>query len=484
MKSRYLLLAATSLIVAVLIAGCTGNVNPGTATTSPATPVPSPSGTVAPVTTLYASPAKISTTPELVAFVANAAAYARENGKEKAISSFNDPNGTFISGNMHIFAIDYNGNVLADALEPGIVGTNILNMTDPFGTPLVQNLAETARFGRGYVSYSYPNAGRNQTVEPQIAVAEDVDGTYYVAAGMFASEGAIYPSVVLNTSGTHPGVDDLVAYVKSAVTYARANGKEKALQAFSDPKGQFVQGELVMMAFDYNGTNLAAPPYSPELTKYRINLLNYNDPDGVDTIRGMRDIAREGGGFFYTVANVKVNGKEVYMPKIDYAEPVDGDWWIFSGIIVPGYGRNGSGDLTGIQVRNRTRADLYDLVDQAVAFAKTTGRVKTLAEINNSNGQFVHGDLFVWAESSNGTLLADPFWKSGIGRNQIDYTDRYGMKTTRVGIEAMENGTGFSHALFPNTAANGTADVPKLIYMKAVDDTWWIGGGVYGVEVK
>jgi hypothetical protein len=58
------------------------------------------------------------------------------------------------------------------------------------------------------------------------------------------------------------------------------------------------------------------------------------------------------------------------------------------------------------------------------------------------------------------------------------------MKTTRVGIDAMENGTGFSHALFPNTAMNGTADVPKLIYMKAVDDTWWIGSGVYGVEVK
>ena len=57
------------------------------------------------------------------------------------------------------------------------------------------------------------------------------------------------------------------------------------------------------------------------------------------------------------------------------------------------------------------------------------------------------------------------------------------MKTTRVGIDAMQNGTGFSHALFQDTASNGTALVPKLIYMKAVDDAWWIGGGVYGVAV-
>jgi signal transduction histidine kinase len=484
MNSSYLLLVATFLIAAVLAAGCTGNSGPGTATPSSATPVSTPSGTVVSVSTPYTPPAKITTTPELVAFVANAAAYARENGREKAITAFNDPTGRFVLGTMHIFAIGYDGTVLADAREPEIVRTNIRDMTDSFGTPLVQNLAETARFGRGYVSYTYRNPEKNFTVEPQISVVEDVDGTYYVAAGMFASEGEVYPSVILNTSGMQPGVDDLVAYVKSAVTYARENGKEKALAVFNDPKGPFVKGELVMMAFDYNGANFASPPYSPELTKYHINLINYHDPDGVDTIRGMRDIAREGGGFFYTVTKVKTNGKEVYVPKIDYAEPVDGDWWVFSGIIVPEYTRIGAGDLAGIQIRNHTREELYELVNRTVVSAKTNGKEKTFAEINNPDGQFVIGDLFVWAESSDGTLLADPFWKSGIGKNQIDYADRYGIKTTQVGIEAMKNGTGFSHALFPNTAVNGTSDVPKLIYMKTVDDTWWIGGGVYGVEVR
>lgn len=386
MNSRYLLLVATFLIAVVLTAGCTGNSGPGTATPSSATPVSTPSGTVVSVSTPYTPPAKITTTPELVAFVASAAAYARENGREKAITAFKDPNGTFVLGNMHIFAIGYDGTVPADAREPEIVGTNIRNMTDSFGTLLVQNLAKTARFGRGYVSYPYPNPGKNFTVEPQIAVVEDVDGTYYVAAGMFASEGEVYPSVTLNTSGKQHGVDDLVAYVKSAVTYARANGKEKALAVFNDPKGQFVQGELVMMAFDYNGTNLASPPYSPELTRYHINLINYHDPDGVDTIRGMRDIAGEGGGFFYTVAKVKANGKEVYMPKVDFAEPVDGDWWVFSGIIVPEYARIGAGDLAGIQVRNHTRTELDDLVKRAVASGKTNGKEKTLAEINNPGG--------------------------------------------------------------------------------------------------
>lgn len=81
-------------------------------------------------------------------------------------------------------------------------------------------------------------------------------------------------------------------------------------------------------------------------------------------------------------------------------------------------------------------------------------------------------------------MLADPYWRSGIGQNFIDYTDLYGMKTTKVGIDAMRNGTGFSHALFPDTAVNGTAMIPKLTYQKAIDGSWWIGSGAYGIEVR
>jgi signal transduction histidine kinase len=66
----------------------------------------------------------------------------------------------------------------------------------------------------------------------------------------------------------------------------------------------------------------------------------------------------------------------------------------------------------------------------------------------------------------------------------MEYADQYGMKTTLVGIQAMESGTGFSRALFPDTAMNETESVQKLIYMKAVDDTWWIGSGIYGIDVK
>ncbi len=472
MAPRTLLLIAL-VAAAALFAGCVQS--------PPANTTPAVTSTV---TVPATPPAAITTTPDLIAFVERAASFARENGRARALAAFNSPNGSFVVGNVHVFAVDYNGTLLADPTEPESVGTDISNLTDSFGILLVKRLAETARFGRGFVSYDYPNPRNNAVAEPKLTVVEDVDGAYYVAAGFYASEGDVFPSVVLNTTGPKTNVSDLVAYVRSAVAYARENGREKALVAFNDPTGGFVRGELVPMALDDNGTVLASPPYAPEVAADRINLVNYNDPDGVGTVRGMRDLARSGGGFLYTVAKVTVNGTEVLVPKIDYAEPVDGTWWLFSGVIDPSYIQIAAGNLTGVQVRQHSRFELYDLVSRAVDFAKTNGSAQALAAINNPTGPFVRGDLFVWAEGTNGTVLADPFWKEGIGKNYLDFADPNGMKTTRVGIDAMQNGTGFSRTLFQDTAANGTAWVPKLVSMKAVDDAWWIGGGIYGVEVK
>jgi signal transduction histidine kinase len=227
---------------------------------------------------------------------------------------------------------------------------------------------------------------------------------------------------------------------------------------------------------------LIASSISPETASDRINLINYHDPDGVTTIREMRDLAKQGGGLSYTVALVTKDGKSFYAPKMDYAEPVDNTYWIFSGIIIPEYEQLRQGNLTGITVRNHTRTDLYDLVDRATSFAKIHGKEKTLAEINDPRGQFVQGDLFVWAESIDGTVLADPYWKEGIGKNWMNTTDAYGEKTTVVSTNAIRSGTGFTHVMFPDTSGGSTTPVPKLVFMKPVDDTWWIGSGIYGIQ--
>ena len=467
----YLFLTILVIIVCIVTAGCTSSKGSKDSGQAPliTTPTPKIPG--------------VGTTPaDLTTLVNRAVAYARENGREKAIAAFNDPNGSFVQGDVYVFSEAYDGTALAEPFHHELVGTSVKNMTDRYGVPLFQNVVETTRYGIGFMSYDYPNPKNNNRIEPKLSVVSDVDGTYYVGAGTYEGAGIVYPSAALGPATREYTVTDLTGFVKQAVTYARANGKEKAIAVFNDPKGQFADGELAIMAVDFNGT-VIANSLSPDTAKNHINLINYHDPDGVPTIREMRDLALKGGGFSYTVAAVTKDRKTFYAPKIDYAEPVDNEYWIFAGIIIPGYEQLRAGNLTGIVMRNHTRTEMYDLVDSAVTYAKTNGKEKTLAEINNPRGRFVNNDLFVWAETFDGTILADPFLKDVIGKNQMNYTDPYGAKTTVVGINAIRSGTGFSHAMFPDTAANHTVSVPKLVYMKAVDDTWWIGSGVYGVQV-
>jgi signal transduction histidine kinase len=123
-------------------------------------------------------------------------------------------------------------------------------------------------------------------------------------------------------------------------------------------------------------------------------------------------------------------------------------------------------------------------VNRAVRYAQVNGKEKALAEFSNPAGMFTHGDHFVWAEASDGTLLADPYWKEMVGTNLLGYSDPYGEKTTVVALDTIRTGSGFVHGMFPDTARGGTVPVPKLMYLKAVNDTWWIGSGIYGVEVR
>jgi signal transduction histidine kinase len=473
MNSRDFLLLILLIAGLVLAAGCSQPVTQPGVTGQPAltaAPAPAPQ-----------SPQKLINPADLTVRVKEAVAYARENGREKAIAAFNDPNGSFVRDHVYVFAEDYDGLALAEPFEQNLVGTNIRNMTDRYGVLLIRKLEETGRYGIGYVSYDYPNPKNNKAIEPKLSVVADVDGTYYVGAGAYAGSGLVYPSSALGPATHEYTVPELTAFVKNTVAYARENGKEKTFQAFNNRSGRFADGELTIIAVDYNGTMLASS-ISPDTAKDRVNLINYHDPDGVTTIREMRDLARQGGGYSYTVATVTKDGKTFYAPKIDYAEPVDDNYWVFSGIIVPGYEQLRNGNLTGMTVRNHTRTEVYDLVDRAVAYAKVNGKEKTLAEINNPDGQFANGDLFVWAEDFNGTVLADPYWKEGVGKNWIDFSDAYGAKTTVVGINAIKSGTGFTHAMFPDTAKGHTASIPKLVYAKPVDDTWWIGSGIYGVQ--
>jgi polar amino acid transport system substrate-binding protein len=121
----------------------------------------------------------------LQSFVKSALEYATINGREKALSEFNNQTGIFVKGDLYIFAYDYNGTVIALPFQKELLGTNRVGNTDPDGVHYVRDIGEMARKGGGYVEYRYPDPSRNFSIQKKVSYALDVDGTWYVGSGYY-----------------------------------------------------------------------------------------------------------------------------------------------------------------------------------------------------------------------------------------------------------------------------------------------------------
>ncbi len=91
---------------------------------------------------------------------------------------------------------------------------------------------------------------------------------------------------------------EAVALVQRAAAYIRQHGRERALAAFNAPKGEFVDGELYIFAFDLKGDGtVRANAAFPQLVGK--NLLGLTDPDGVTITKKILETAnsKEGKGW-------------------------------------------------------------------------------------------------------------------------------------------------------------------------------------------
>jgi len=268
--------------------------------------------------TLCLASDQTASSEEVIALLDEAVAYVNNNGMEKALQEFNNPAGSFVRVDLYIFAYDFNETCLAHPINPELVGqTGLLDIND---VDVAGREIALAKRGGGTMYIVFPNPSHEGKEELKQLYLENVNDTMYLGSGRYLSG--------IRASFDQAERDELVAFVDEALKFAQENGKEKALQAFNDPEGNFTRDGLYIFAYDNGGQNLALS-HQPELVG--TNRIDAQDPNGVYFIQQIIDVARNGDGFTYYVYPDPSNNMTQEL-KLSYVKDVDGTWFLGSGI--------------------------------------------------------------------------------------------------------------------------------------------------------
>ncbi len=117
------------------------------------------------------------------------------------------------------------------------------------------------------------------------------------------------------------------------------------------------------------------------------------------------------------------------------------------------------------------------MVEKAVAYYKANGKEKAFAEIDNPQGQFVKGDLYVFVYDLNGKCVAHGFKKAMIGLDLANLKDPDGKLFVKERIEiAKTKGKGWQDYKFTNPLTKKVEQ--KTAWIEKADD-FIFGCGTY-----
>jgi signal transduction histidine kinase len=109
------------------------------------------------------------------------------------------------------------------------------------------------------------------------------------------------------------------AMVKKAVEFLKANGKDKALAEFSNPKGKFIDRDLYIFVYDLDGKCVAHGFNQKMIGK---DLLEMKDPDGKFYVKERIEIVKsKGSGWqdykFTNPLSKKLEQKTAFVQKVE-----------------------------------------------------------------------------------------------------------------------------------------------------------------------
>lgn len=95
-------------------------------------------------------------TDEAVALVAEAIAFYKANGKEKALAEISKPEGNFVKEDLYVFAYSPTAIIIAHGGDPKLVGQDFSDVHDSDGKYFAREFTKIGPEG-GWVDYKWMN---------------------------------------------------------------------------------------------------------------------------------------------------------------------------------------------------------------------------------------------------------------------------------------------------------------------------------------
>ncbi|KIF79849.1 cache domain-containing protein [Noviherbaspirillum autotrophicum] len=139
-----------------------------------------------------------------------------------------------------------------------------------------------------------------------------------------------------------------------------------------------------------------------------------------------------------------------------------------------------AGFVSAASAAERASADEASaLVKKAVAYLKANGKEKAFAAFNDTKGQFIDRDLYIFVYDMQGNNMAIGNGNAGrmVGKNMLDMRDADGKYIIRSFIDILNaKGKGWVDYKWPNPVTKKVE--AKSSYVEKVDDMI-VGAGIY-----
>jgi len=376
-------------------------------------------------------------------FVANAAKHLEKNDLDKALSDFCHDK-KFVDGELYIFVYDTEGTSLAHGQQLDLVWHNVYDAKDAFGTYFVREIIDTAKKGKGWITYRWRGTAKVSYVQ-----LVQKDGKSFVVGAGF------YPISKKDT---------IKNLVREAVehfngTLEKGETVEEAFGELSYPLGKFILGDLYLFAVRFKDGKQMAQGDRPGLIGQYV--LEYQDETGKfvnkEIIKKLKNLP-EGNGIWEEYVSKKA-------PKVAYAEKVTdkkGNQYF----IACGY------------YPDSNRDKVIELVKRGATYLAKSG-VSVASEIfsDKRNLDYRYGDLSLVIYDYEGNCRAHGENPELIGRNRFNEVDEEEKYFIRDLIKKAKNGGGWADFKRKNSYFFSYVEPIK------VGAEWFlIGSGLYPIS--